>query len=218
MTKNIRHTLRSVKLIFFLILFLFLLSCKKDQSNTTIIKGNISHLTSPNVFSGVILKLVLNNSEERFGRISYQPYNPVFITDSIEINEKGEFNQNYENLDKNGDYCVLVYNDTIYSDIYKIQVGETNEFQILVNELGYLVVNISRNNNYQAIIGQVDNYLIHSGYLLENDIVDTSMIFRLIPGVCDFANYYYKEISPDTIINETITISPTDTITKLIEY
>lgn len=218
MTTNNRYASRSVNLIFFSILILFLFSCKKDQSNITFIKGNISHLTTSDVVTDIILKLVLNNSEERFGRFDYQPYNPVFIIDSIKVNEKGEFNYNYEDLDKNGNYCVLVYDDTIFSEIYQIQVGKVNDFQILVNELGYLAVNISRNNNYQAIIGQVDNYLIHNGYLLENDIVDTCIIFRLIPGVCDFANYYYKDTSPDTIISETITIIPTDTISKLIEY
>jgi len=217
-TKN-KYTSSSVNLMFFSILFLFLFSCKKDQSNITTVRGNIRHFTSSDVVSPASLKLVLNNSEERFGRIEYQPYNPVFIIDSIKVNENGEFNQSYENFDKDGDYCVLMYDDTIYSDIYQIRVGEVNDFQILVNELGYLIVNIRKiTNNYLAIIGQVDNYHIHNGYRLENDNVDTSMIFRLIPGDCEFVNYYFKQTSPDTIISETFTIIPTDTITKLIEY
>jgi len=189
-------------------------SCSKEnRQESTLIKGSVKEVASLTRVSNVEVKLVENNCMERFGSPKYLPYNAVFIIDTITVDDQGEFEMSFPNLNPESDYCLIVYNDSLVSDVYKIGVNQVNSFEILVRKLGFMNLNVKNiTRKYKGIIGLVDNYLIRDGYKLEGDLVDTLLVFRLIPGNCKLSYHLFINEIPDTIISSSYEIVPTETL------
>ena len=220
---NIDTNKNSILVLLLSFCIIMSVSCKKGKENNddfTIISGTIKHNLSIGFLPGVQVKLVKNNSYERFGVSKYHPYTEIYIIDTIVTNEEGSFEKSFSNLDIGGDYCVIVYNDSIISDVYNIIIGETNKFNILVSDLGYLrLIFTNTSNEYKGLINQVDNYLIYKGCKLDSNTIDTNFLYGLIPGTCKITtNLFINNVVADTTFFETIEIIEKDTIQISYEY
>ena len=219
---NIDTNKNSILILLLSLLIIIPVSCKKgkeDNNNLTIISGTVKHNLSLGFIPEIQVKLVKNNCYEMFGVNKYLPYSEVFIIDTLTTNDEGSFEKSFSHLDIDGDYCVIVYNDSIISDVYNIIIGETNKFNIFVSDLGYLRLIFSNTSNeYKGLINEVDNYLIYKGCKLDSNTIDTNFLYGLIPGTCKITTSLFIGPVADTTFYKTIEIQKKDTIQISHEY
>lgn len=165
------------------------------------------------------MRFVENDALERFGHKKFLPYHKIFIKDTIYSDNLG--NLEFVDFDLNEDleYYVLVYNDTVYSFLHSIEVGKSNEFQILIDDLGFLKLSFYNDTNeYWAMSNEIYNYAINKFCLLDSNLIDTTLIFGLIPGTCKLTTCFYKSVIADTMIFETVEIIQNDTLELSYHY
>ncbi len=209
---------KHIYLIALIVIILFLLSCKKENTITDI-EGEVINFYSQSLISGGSLRLTLTimevdpmNPQLR----QLNPYDTINYIEEIRVNQEGFFHKRIYGLKEKGDYRLVLFNDSLISEDYNIITGKLNNIKVIAKPLRILNVKIKKvNNQYYGILIYIDSdWKFNDYYNINGEIIDTSIYFNTIPDANCFIDYYLYDnnnllMEPNY---DTIYITNTDTI------
>lgn len=76
--------------------------------------------------------------EDSTNGIRFDPYGIHSIKKLIAVDQQGNFNERITGLNSNSNFYLLLFNDSIISDVYKVLVNKENNINIIGEQLSHL--------------------------------------------------------------------------------
>lgn len=210
------RVMRTFIILLITFLLFYLQSCKKQENSDTVIKGSLVFSNSK-LINNLDIRLV----EDSTNGIRFDPYSVHSIKKLIAVDQQGNFNERISGLNSNSNFYLLLFNDSIISDVYKVLVNKENNINIIGEQLSHLRLIIKNDSvKYKGIvITTLSNMKLQNGFMIENQIKDSVLIIPVFQNAtCRIFWNLFIDNYPKYTRSEFINIEQQDTLDYKISY